>query len=197
MNITNTTSSVAVFIRGLIHDKLKIDGRDPFTYEGDNVFTISEDFVSSSTISVFKNGTLLSESAYTYDSDNNTITIPSLTLEDTILIKYSFYEKYSDAEIKGFLESSLVYFSQYQYSKIFEINADDKIVAINNYDPTTNELYFISIIASILIDPQNIRISIPDLNISAKRDKSDIEQIKEAFRNFKNFVGTIDFEDKN
>ncbi len=95
---------------------------------------------------------------------------------------------------QGYLESSLVYFPQYQYKKTFEINTADQIVAINNYDPTIEELYFIATIASILIDPQNIKVSIPDLNISAKRDISDQEQIKISFRNFKNFVGTVDFE---
>ena len=103
--------------------------------------------------------------------------------------------KYIEVELRCYLESSLVYFPQYQYKKTFEVNSDNEIVAINNYDPTTEELYFISIIASILVDPQNVRINIPDLSLSAKRDTSDQVQIREAFRNFKNFIGTVDFEE--
>ena len=110
-----------------------------------------------------------------------------LTIEDVVLIKYSYYKKYSDSEISGYLESSLAYFPQYKYKKTFIINSDNKIVAYNGIDPTIEELYFISTIASILIDPQNIRVSIPDLNISAKRDTSDQDQIKTSFANFKNF----------
>jgi len=192
--ITNTVTSVINIIRGLIDDKIRTDGRDSYIYYGDSVFTLTEDFISSSTIAVFKNGTQLSAGSYSYNADNNQVTISSLTTNDTILIKYSYYKKYSDVELQGYLESSLVYFPMYQYKKTFLINSSDKIVAENQYDPTTEELYFIAIIAHIVVDPQNIRISIPDLNISPKRDKSDQEQIKEAFRNFKNFLGTFDFE---
>ncbi len=193
--ITNSVSDIIPVIRGLIDDKNRIDGRDSDVYRGDNVFTLSEDFPSESTITVFVNGSQLGSGDFSYDSDNNQITITSsLSTDDNILIKYNYFKKYSDTEIQGYLESSLVYFPQYQYKKTFEINDEDKIVAINYVDPTTEELYFISTIASILIDPQNIRINIPDLSLTAKRDKSDQEQIKETFRNFKNFIGTVDFE---
>ena len=193
--IENTVASVISFVRGLIDDQTRTDGRDSYIYSSSNIFTLTEDFVSSSTIAVFKNGVELSGGDYTYDSDNNTITISvSLSENDTILITYDYYKKYSDTELKGYLASSLVYFPQYRYKKTFQINADDKIVAVNNYDPTTNELYFIVTIASIVVDPQNIRITIPDLGISPKRDMSDQEQIKVSFRNFMNFVGTINFE---
>ena len=84
---------------------------------------------------------------------------------------------------------------KHQYKKVFEVNSDNKVVAVNDLDPTTEELYIIAQIASILIDPQNVRIAIPDLSISAKRDKSDQEQINEVFVYFKNFVGTIEFEE--
>ncbi len=193
--ITNSVSDIIPVIRGLIDDKNRIDGRDSDVYRGDNVFTLSEDFPSESTITVFVNGSQLGSGDFSYDSDNNQVTITSsLSTDDNILIKYNYFKKYSDTEIQGYLESSLVYFPQYQYKKTFEINSENEIVAINSIDPTTEELYFISTIASILIDPQNIRINIPDLSLSAKRDKSDQEQIKETFRNFKNFIGTVDFE---
>lgn len=195
MSITNTVSSVTTIIRGLNDDQLRIDGRDPYIYSTDNVFTLSEDFISESTIAVFVNGSQLGSGDFSYDSDNNQVTITSsLSADDNILIKYSYYKKYSDAEIQGYLESSLVYFPQYQYKKTFEINDSDEIVAVNCVAPTTDELYFIATIASILIDPQNVRINIPDLSLSAKRDNSDQDQIKIAFRNFKNFIGKIDFE---
>jgi len=193
--ITNTVSSVISIIRGLIDDKLRIDGRDSYIYYGDNIFTLTEDFVSSSTISVFKNGIELSGGDYTYDSDNNQVTISvSLSTNDTILIKYSYYKKYSEVEIQGYLESSLSYFPLYQYKKTFTIDENDNIVAVNNYEPTVDELYFIAIIAHIVVDPQNVKISIPDLNISPKRDESDTEQIRKAFSNFMNFLGTFNFE---
>ena len=191
--VTNTVASVTIIIRALIDDQNRLDGRDSFPpFSGDNVYTLTEDFVSESTIKVFVNTVEIT--TFTYSSDNNQITISSgVSTDDNVLITYNYFKKYSDTEIQGFLTSSLVYFPQYKYPKTFEIN-DDKIVARNCVDPTVEELYFIATIASILIDPQNIRINIPDLSLSAKRDKSDQEQIKESFRNFQNFIGTVDFE---
>lgn len=200
MSITNTVVSVTKIIRGLVDDKNRIDGRDSFVFTGDNIFTLTEDFPDSTTITVFKSSVAIASQDFSYNSSNNQVTIvfitsgESLSTDDNILITYNYFKKYSDTEIKGFLESSLVYFPQYQYKKTFDIDSGNNIVAINGLDPTTEELYFIATIASILIDPQNIRINIPDLALTAKRDKSDQEQIKETFRNFKNFVGTVDFE---
>lgn len=196
MAITNSITSVTTIIRGLIQDSLRTDGRIAFTYKTDNVFTLPDPYLSSSTIVVFLNGVEIDiDDDYTYNADNNQITITAdLTANDSVVITYSYYKKYSDNEISGYLASSFVYFVQYKYKKIFLFNDDDEIVAENNYDPTTDELYFIAIIASILIDPQNIKISIPDLAIDAKRDKSDQEQIKDAFNNFQSYLGSIDFE---
>lgn len=193
--IINTVASVTTIIRALIEDQNRIDGRDSDVYRGDNVFTLSEDFINESTLSVFVNSSELGSGDFSYDTDNNQVTITSsLNTDDNILIKYNYYKKYSDIEIQGFLNSSLVYFPQYKYPKTFEINDEDKIVAINCVDPTVDELYIIATIASILIDPQNIRINIPDLALSAKRDRSDQQQIMETIRNFQNFMGAVDFE---
>ncbi len=193
MSLTNSVIDIIPIIRGFINDKSRTDGRDSYINKTSNIFTLTEDFIDSSTITVFVNTNQIT--SFTFDADNNQITITSaLTLDDTVLIKYNYFKKYSDTEIQGFLESSLAYFPMYQYKKTFEINDTNEIVAINGLDPTTEELYIIAQIASILIDPQNVRIAIPDLNMSAKRDKSDQEQIKEIFIHFKDFVGVIDFE---
>ncbi len=202
--ITNSVSDIIPIIRGLIDDKNRIDGRDSFVFNGtDNVFTLTEDFVSESTIAVFQNSSQIPSQDFDYDSDNNQVTITfissglSLNEDDNILIKYNYNKKYSDTEIQGFLESALSYFVKHQYKKVFEVNADNEVVAENDLDPTTEEIYIIAQISSILIDPQNVRITIPDLSMSANRDKSDQEQIKDVFVYFTNFVGAIDFEVRN
>jgi len=200
MSLTNSITDIISVIRGLIDDQQRTDGRDSYIYETDNIFTLTEDFISESTITVFQNGTQIASQDFSYNSNNNQITIVfissglSLNADDNILIKYNYNKKYSDAEIQGYLESSLAYFPMYQYKKTFEVNTNNEVVAINDLDPTINELYIIAQITSILIDPQNVKIAIPDLSMSAKRDKSDQEQIKEVFAHFKDFVGTIDFE---
>lgn len=200
MSLTNTVASLTSIVRGLIHDKLRIDGRDSFAYTGDPDFKITEDFIDSTTIKVFLNGTQLNEADWSYDSDTNEVTVTpvtsgiSLNTNDIILITYSYYKKYSDNEIKSYIESSLSYFVQYKYKKIFELSAStNKIITVNGVNPTKDELYIIALVASVLIDPQNIEINIPDLRLSANRDKSDQDQIKDIFVNFKKFVGKIDF----
>lgn len=200
MALTNDVSSVITIIRGLIGDQLRKDGRDSYIFDSDKDFVLSEDFIKASTIRVFKNGDEVSSSDFSFDSDTNTLTISfvtsgeSISKNDTILVIYHYFKEYSDTEIQGFLSSSLSYFVQHKYKKTFEITDDDKIVAINDLDPTAEEIYFIALIASILIDPKNLRISIPDLNISPARDKSDQQQILEAFRQFNKFIGRVDLE---
>lgn len=201
MSITNTTSSIINIIRGLINDKIRTDGRAVHEYTDDNKFSLKHDYPSSSSIIVLKNSVELDTQDWSYDSDTNRVNVVfissglSLSSGDIIDIRYNYYMKYSDTELSAYLESALTYFALHRYKKIFEINSDNEIVSINDIDPNTNELYFISIIASILIDPQNIKIKIPDLEIEAKRDKSDQQQILEAFRSFKRFLGEITLEE--
>lgn len=201
MSVSNTVSSLTTIIRGLVKDRIQIDGNDVFEYSTDNKFSLSEPFIDESTIIVYQNGTAISSSNYTYNADTNQITITSaLTAGDVIRITFNYYGKYSDTEIRGFLESSLSYFVQHRYKKVFEI-ADDvqsggsNILTIDGTDPTASELYFISLIASILIDPQNITVDVDgSFKLEANRDSSDQEQISKAFAQFKRFVGKVDFE---
>ena len=203
MSLDNSITSVNQIIRGLIKDLQKTDGRDLFEYDSDNTFNLSEPFVSASSIVVFQNGSALSASDWSYDSSNNIVTISfvssggSLTKDDLILITYDYFKKYSDTEIQGYIVSALSYFAENRYKKIFEVNSNDKIVACNDHDPTIRELYFISIISSILIDPMNVEIKTPDFSITAQRDKSDRDQISEAFTRYQRFVGTLDFNERD
>ena len=195
MAIVNTVASITTMIRGLIKDQIVSDGQNIFEYNTDNIFKISEPFIQSSSIIVYKNGTDITSSNWSYNADTNEVTISfsvsgeALIQGDIILITYNYYKKYSDAEIEQFLESSLAYFVQHKYCKIFELDDDDIIVAENSLNPTTEELYFIALIASILIDPQNIGLSTSDFKYNANRNLSDQEQIAQAFTQFKRFVG--------
>lgn len=199
MSLTNDVSSVITVIRGLVKDQLLIDGKNLFEYVGDDNFTLSELRIDSTTIQVFVNGELITDSDWSYDSDTNQVNIDfalsgdALVTDDLVNITYSYYKKYTDTEIENYLISSFSYFSQYQYFKMFEIQ-DGKVVAVNDIDPTTNELYFICMIASILIDPQNISINTTDFKVTSNRNLSDQEQIAKAFAQFKRFVGTITFK---
>lgn len=203
MSLDNTVISVSAIIRGHIKDLEKTDGRDAEEFNTNPSFTLSEPFVSEPSIQVFQNGNLLATQDWDYNSSTNQVTIVFVTTggalnkDDVILITYSYFKKYSDTEIKAFISSSFSYFVENRYKKIFEVNEDDEIVSCNDVDPTQRELHFIAIIASILIDPQNIDIRTPDFQLSAQRDKSDREQIAEAFTRFQKFVGEVDFDERD
>lgn len=193
------TSDVKRLIRGLIKDTLRTDGQKAYGYDGDNKFTLPEPFVSSATINVYQNGTLLSEDDWSYSSSTNQVTISfttsglSLTNGDVILITFSYYGKYSINEINDYLEASLTYFVQYRYEKVFQMNDSDKIVTVNGINPTVSELQFIAIIAAITIDPDNITIRTKEFTINGSTEKSKDDLIKDAFKNFTKNFGIINF----
>lgn len=199
-----TTASVITNIRGLIKDTLKTDGRNSFEYDADNKFKLSSEFISSSTINVYQNGTLLDTQDWSYDSDTNYVTISfvtsglSLTKGDVILITFSYYAKYSDSEIILYIKSNLLRFVEYRYKKTFYMNDDDEIVTSNGINPTLEEGNIIGLITAVDIDPQNVSIRIPELTISAEQNLSKEEQIKNIMTRFMRSFGTIDFiEDEN
>lgn len=199
MSLENTITSLIPIIRALIHDQQKTDGRNVFEYDSDNKFTLSKSFIDEDSLQVFQNGEELTSSDFIYNSDTNQVEIDivgsgtGLTADDVIMILFSYYQKYSDTEIQGYINSALSYFVQHRYFKVFEINEDDEIISLNDLEPTTNELYFICIIAAILIDPQNVNIDLPEFKLSANRSDSDEQQIARAFMKFQRFNGEISF----
>ncbi|MCX6711635.1 MAG: hypothetical protein NT139_01180 [Candidatus Woesearchaeota archaeon] len=183
-------------VRALLKDRLRVDGRDSFQFLGSASFTLSEDYPDSATIKVFKNGTLLT-TGYSYNASTNILTITSLlSTNDIILITYSFYDKYSDAELTDYIESSFLYFSQFGYRKTFKLNdARTAILSIDNVNPTARECYEISIITAILIDPQNIEIRTKDFTVTAMEKESKNELISRALNQFTVWYGEFSFDE--
>jgi len=182
--------------RTLVGDTLSTNGRDTFQYDGDSSFSLTEDYPDSSTISITVNGTLLS-SGWSYNSSTGLITITSsLTTDDIIIIRYSFYCKYSDTEVVNYIESSFAYFSKHRYYKIFLLNSGrDEVWTLNGEFPSLNEAYQIAIISAIVIDPKNVSIKTKEFSISAQEDKSKSDLIAEAFQQFTTFFGEITFDE--
>src|SRR6185295_14483588 len=154
--ITNTISNLIPIIRGLVKDQERNDGRNVYEYDNDNGFTLSEPFINADSIVVYVNGEAISTEDFTFDTDTNKVMVDfnasgdSLETDDIILITYSYYKKYSDTEVEGYIFAALTYFVQYRYKKIFEID-DGELIAINDEVPTINELYFICLVSGILI----------------------------------------------
>lgn len=192
--MTNT-DTVTNLVRGLIDDKLKSDGRNVYEYEDDNKFTLSQPFVSSSSIQVFQGDTLLTPiTDWTYSSTTNQVTITaSLTSLDIITITYSYYAKYSDTEILGYIESALCYFVEYRYKKVFEMDTNDEIITYDGVNPTKAEIQLIALITAIMINPDNVDIKTKEFSVSSTEEKSKSQQISIVFSKFLRNFGNIEF----
>lgn len=190
-----TTANIITLLRGIIRDDLKTDGRDSFQYDTSASFQLSKDYVSSATIAVYKNGTLLTVTTqYTYNSATNKVTIlTTLVKNDDILIVYSYYDKYSDTELLSFIRANLVQFVSHKYDKYFYINDSDEIVTYDGINPTPQEANIIALVTAIDIDPKNITVKTRDFTITPEQSKSKSEQIDDVFASWMRSFGDIDF----
>ena len=192
---TVTTGNILTSIRGMIGDNLKTNGRDSFIYDQDSSFSLSKDYVSESSISVYQNGTPLTITTdWTYSSVTNKVTITaSLTKKDGILIPFSYYNKYSDSELLAFLNVCLSKFVVERYPKYFYINDSDEVVTKDGVNPTVEEANIMAIITAIDIDPKNIKIKTRDFTISAEENLSKSEQIDRIFSRWLRSFGSPEF----
>jgi len=198
------------YTRGLIRDQEDSTGRNLFEYDSDNKFTLSEPFVDSSSIQVYQNGDILSPADWDYDPLTNRVIISfttsgnALVFGDTIMILYSFYKKYSDTEILGYIDSALCYFAQFRYKKLFQLDDDNDVVAVDMDNPdvtstndagvTLKEQQFIAIVTAISIDPQNVAVKTPDFSYEPPRlSKSKPEQIADIFMQLNRFMGSVEY----
>jgi len=200
-----STSTIIRQIRSLIKDVLLTNGYSTFEYDSSSKFRLEDDFVDSSTIIVYQNTTTMSEDDWSYNSTTNEVIISpvtsgvSLVSGDTIDINYSYYNKYSDNEIRGYIESALLKIAEHDYKKIFQWNTSSEAVqSINDFDPTKKEEYMIALITAVLIDPKNVSIRTKEFSITAAENKSISDQIADIIFRFNNFLGEIEFiEEEN
>jgi len=192
---TVTTANIITMIRGAIEDGLKTNGRDSFIYDQDTSFSVSKDFVSASSISVFQNGTpLTTTSDWTFNALTNKVTITStLVKKDGIIITFSYYEKYSDSEITTYLSSCLNKFVVKRYPKYFYLNDSSEVVTMDGINPTVEEANIMAIITAISIDPNNVNIKTRDFTITAEENESKSEQISRVFSEWMRDFGSTSF----
>ena len=196
MTTWNSIATIERLVRALLKDRLSTLGRDSYIFQGSPNFTLTEDFPSSPTIKVYKNGTLMS-TGYSFNASTNVLTISAiLATNDIILVTYSFYDKYSSAEILDYIESSFLYFNQFGYRKTFKLNDDrTEILTIDGVNPTVKECYQIAVISAIAIDPNNIEIRTKDFTVTAMEKESKSELIARALNQFTTWYGEFTFEE--
>ena len=181
-------------VRNLIEDNIKTDGRDAWTYESiatSKIITLTQSNISATTIIVQKNGIVWSDTNYTFSSDTGKLTITgTLAVGDSLEITYSYYEKYSDSEIKGFIKAAISYLSVEKY-KTFAVKSDDVIFPT----PVEAEENLIALIANLLIRGDVVSYRTPEITIVFNRGDSKEKKIKKTIRQFKKCLGVLSYID--
>jgi hypothetical protein len=153
---------------------------DIFTYDNSGVFTLTENNVVS-LVDVYRND-VASAVIHSYNSAKRQVTISSsLVSGDTIKIEYTAYPNYSDTELIGFINSAIINLST---NNFYDFEYDTSTNEIYP-EPTEREANLIAIIASLLIEPDNKTIRLPDITINAASDVPTNIKISQTIARFK------------
>lgn len=183
---------VILVVRDLIGDNLITTGRDVYTYESiisSKIFTLTESNLIASTIVVKKNGVVWAATNYSFNTNTCELTVTGiLIVGDSLLVTYSFYQKYSSNELQGHIRAAVSYLVIEKYG-CFIVKPPDIIFPT----PTQSEIYLIAIIASILIKGDVISYKTPELTINFERGDSKEKKIKKFVRQFKKTYGILTY----
>lgn len=183
-------------LRNLIQDSLITTGIDVFTYESitsSKIFTLTEANVSAASIVVLKNGVVWAASNYSYSSTTGKLTVTgTLTAGDSLEVDYSYYSKYSDTELQGFIKAAISYLSVEKYGT-FAVKSDNIIFPT----PTEGEENLLAVIAAILIKGDVASYRTPELSVSFEKSDSKEIKIKKYVRQYKKAYGCLKYIDPN
>jgi len=187
-------TEIILKIRNLLEDNLRTDGVDVFTYESTSsskIFSLTKSNVSSASIIVYKNGVIWASSNYSYSAITGKLTVTgTLTAGNTLEVNYSYYEKYSDTELQGFIRATLTYLSTDKY-KTFTCKSDNIIFPT----PDEAEENLIALIATILIKGDIVSYRTPEITINFERGDSKEKKISKIIRKSKKCFGVLGYVD--
>jgi hypothetical protein len=124
---------------------------------------------------------------YSYSTTTGKLTITgTLAVGDTLEINYSYYNKYSDNELRGFIRAAISYLSVEKYGT-FTVKSDNVIFPT----PTEEQENLLAVIAGILIKGDIISYKTPELTITFERGDSKDKKIKKLTRQFKKAYGVL------
>jgi len=173
----NNVTTIATLVRALVNDEEQT-GTDVFVYTTSSIFTLTEKNVNSvSDVSV--NG-VSSGVTYTVSLATSKISVTSdLTTEDVIEVTYAYNSNYSDNELIAYIKSALTHLS---INNLTTYMIDD----ITIYpEPADKEANLIGLIASILINPENISYRMPDISVAVPKDLNTLDKIRKVIAIYK------------
>jgi hypothetical protein len=172
-------------IRDIVGATLRTDGVTVVEYLTSKVFTLEDSNVASATIKCYKNGTLWASANYSYNSDNNKVTVTgTLAVSDILEFTYSYYEKYSITILDRYIKASIINLSTEKY-KTFTVKTDDIIFPT----PSEEEENLIAIIASILMGSNIKNYRTPEITITFNDNMSKEDKITRVIKKFKSLAG--------
>jgi hypothetical protein len=174
----NNFSTIIPIVRVLIEDEESLK-KDIFVYNGiSNLFTLTEASVTSID-SVLVND-VESGVVYTFDDDTKKVQVTSsLIMSDVVEVNYNAYENYSDTEITAYIKSALIHLSINNITT-YVIEGTDIYP-----EPDDEETNLIAVIASLLINPQNVSYRMPDISISVPKDLPTGDKIRKIISSYK------------
>jgi hypothetical protein len=176
-------------LRNLTGDNFK-SFADFFQYNGiSSTFTLTESNVDSTSILVQKNGSLWASSNYSFDVSTNKVYVTgTLVAGDILEITYSYYSKYSDTEMKGYIRAALSYLAVEKY-EVFKAGSDNEIFPT----PTEAEENLIALIASIVIQGSIRAYRTPEITIDFNEKLTKEEKIHHAIWMFRKAYGVTKY----
>lgn len=160
-----TLADIVILVRYLIEDTLVSPTQgDIFTYANSAIFTLTESEVTEVS-NVLVNDVLLGSGDFSYNTDTNAVTVSSsLSTGDTVEVQYSYYADYSNTIIQNYIRSAVIHLSINNYYNF-------EVVSTGIYpEPSTTEKNLIAMVASLLINPGNQSIKLPDISINVPKD---------------------------
>lgn len=171
----NDLTSISALTRILVDDAEK-STTDVFFYTTSSLFTLTDPNANSIT-SVTVNGI---ESGVTYTAVLPRLRITStLHVDDVISIDYKSYKNWSDDELARYVRSAIVQLSINNF-QTYKIDGTDIYP-----EPTESEANLIALIASILINPQNISYRMPDISVSVPKDLNTFDKVRKVIAIYK------------
>lgn len=181
-------------VRNLNADILKTNGRQSYQYLStaySKIITLSTANAVASSLLVYKNGVLWANSNYSYSADTAQVTVTgTLAVGDVLLLIFSYYEKYSDSEIRGWIKAAISYLSVEKYNT-FAVKSDNIIFPT----PTQAEEYLIAIIATILMGGDIRKYKTPEFEIIYQDNESKEKRIARTVSQYKKSYGCLRYVD--
>lgn len=183
--------TIVAKVRDLIVDNYKYNSEIQEYYGGAKIFPLQSANIDSTSLVVYKNGTVWADSNYSYDSDTSQVTVTgTLTAGDNLRFAYNAYEKYSDAELQGYIRAALYRLTAEKY-KTFAVKPPSIIF------PTPSEIEedLIAIIASLLISGSIRSYRTPEFSITFEDGISVDKKITKLIQQYTKAYGYFDYID--